>query len=71
MKLIRTLAASTFFESFMTIAEFPFVDRLRGKALEDNVVELCVIDGVDYVEDHVLWVERRQGAEVLEIVYER
>jgi hypothetical protein len=56
-------------ESFMTIADFPF--RERRKRLMDNVVELCVIGGVDDVHEHVLQVQRRQGAEVIELVYER
>lgn len=58
-------------ESFMTISDFPFAQRRRGRKLEDTVVELCVIDGVDDVDDHVIRVERRKGAEVVETVYER
>lgn len=58
-------------ESFMTIADFPFAQRRRGRKLEDVVVELCVIDGVDDIEDHVIRVERRKGADVIETVYER
>jgi tetratricopeptide (TPR) repeat protein len=58
-------------ESFMTIADFPFTERRRGRRLEDTVVELCVIGGVDNVEDFVIRVERRKGADVIETVYER
>lgn len=50
-------------ESFMTIADFPFA--ARRKPLVDNVVELCVIGGVDQVEDHLLRVEQRQGASII------
>jgi hypothetical protein len=58
-------------ESFMTIADFPFAQRRRGRKLEDTVAELCVLDGVDDVENHVIRVERRKGADVVERVYER
>lgn len=56
-------------ESFMTIADFPFNER--RKPLVDNVVELCVIGGIDQVEDHVLRVERCQGAEIIQTIYRR
>ncbi|WP_051548991.1 DUF7002 family protein [Nocardioides sp. URHA0032] len=56
-------------ESFMRISDFPFAER--RKRLVDNVVELCVIGGVDHIEDHVLQVQRRQGADVIETIYER
>lgn len=56
-------------ESFMTIADFPFDER--RKPLVDNVVELCVIGGVDHIEDHVLRVERCQGAEIMQTIYRR
>lgn len=58
-------------DSFMTIEEFPFAQRRRGRRLEDTVVELCVLGGVDDVEDHVIRVERRRGADVIETVYQR
>ncbi len=57
--------------SFMTIADFPFAQRRRGRTLEDTVVELCVIDGIDNVEDHVIRVESRKGANVIATLYER
>ncbi|MCW2749734.1 MAG: ATPase component of various ABC-type transport system, containing duplicated ATPase [Aeromicrobium sp.] len=56
-------------ESFMTISDFPFVER--GRSLVDNVVELCVIGGVDNVEDHTIRVEQRKGLELLDTVYQR
>jgi len=52
--------------SFMTIADFPFAQPRRGRKLADTVVELCVIDGVDDVEGHVIRVERRKGADWIE-----
>lgn len=58
-------------DSFMTIADFPFAQRRRGRKLEDTVVELCVIGGVDEVDSHVIRVERRKGADVIGMVYER
>lgn len=54
-------------ESFVTIADFPFA--ARRKPLVDNVVELCVIGGVDRVADHVIRVEQRQGAAVTRTLY--
>ena len=56
-------------ESFVTIADFPFA--ARRKPLVDNVVELCVIDGVDSVQDHIIRVEQRQGAVVTRTLYQR
>lgn len=58
-------------DSFMTIADFPFEQRRRGRKLENTVVELCVIDGVDDIDQHVLRVERREGATVIDVLYER
>jgi hypothetical protein len=57
--------------SFMTIEEFPFADLRRRRRLQDTVVELCVIDGVDNVQDHVLRVERRQGGTVVDTICRR
>lgn len=56
-------------ESFMRIADFPFA--ARRKPLVDNVVELCIIGGVDHVQDHLIRVERRQGAKIIQTVYQR
>ena len=57
-------------ESFMPIEDFPFSERSKTRALRDNVVELCVIGGVDNVEDFVLRVERRKGDTVIGTIYE-
>jgi hypothetical protein len=57
-------------ESFMSIADYPFARRRRGRKLEDALVELCVTGGVDNVKDFVIRVERRKGADVIETVYE-
>ncbi len=57
--------------TFMTLAEFPFDERRRaGKGLRDNVVELCVLGGVDNVEEFVLRVERRKGPDVFEVIHQ-
>lgn len=59
-------------ESFYRVEDFPFFERSRmRKRLEDNVVEFCVIDGIDNVADHLIRIERRQGADVLDYLYER
>ncbi len=56
-------------ETFTTIEDFPFDERANSKALEDNVVELCVLGGVDGVDEAVIRVERRKGASVVGIIY--
>ena len=56
--------------TFMPIADFPFQERRKGRRLADNLVELCVIGGVHDIEDFMIRVERRQGADVIEPVYE-
>jgi len=57
--------------TFTTVAGFPFDERAAaGKGLVDNVVEVCVLDGVDDVVPAVIRVERRRGANVLRTLYE-
>lgn len=55
--------------SFMPIADFPFAERAKRPV--DNVVEVCFLGGLDQVQDHVIRVERRQGADVVETLYQR
>jgi len=58
-------------DTFQTIESFPFDDRRRaGKAPVDSVVEVCVLDGLHDVTDFVIRVERRNGATVIETLYE-
>jgi hypothetical protein len=58
-------------DTFRTIDSFPFDERRRaGKKLVNNVVEVCVLDGLPDVTDFVLRVQRRQGAIVLDTLYE-
>jgi hypothetical protein len=58
-------------ETFTPVAAYPFEAwrRKRGKA--DAVVELAVEYSVPDVGRHVIAVERRKGAEVLETVWRR
>lgn len=58
-------------DSFLTITDFPFAERRRGRRLADTVVELCVLDGVDDIESHVIRVERRRGADTIDVIYGR
>lgn len=58
-------------QTFTTIDDFPFRQRKRGRALEDAVVELSVLDGVSDVADYVAEVQRRVGSEVQDIIYRR
>lgn len=57
-------------DSFMTITAFPFAERARTKAVRDNVVEVCVLDGIDNLDGLVRRVERRHGPDVLDVLFE-
>jgi hypothetical protein len=58
-------------DTFRTIETFPFQDRRRaGRGVVNNVVEVCVLDGLHDVKDFVVRVERRKGATVVETLYE-
>jgi hypothetical protein len=58
-------------DTFQKIESFPFEERRSArKALVDNVVEVCVLDGLHDVTDFVIRVERRKGATVVETLYE-
>jgi hypothetical protein len=58
-------------DTFQTIHSFPFDERRRtGKALVDNVVEVCVLDGLHDAKNFVVRVERRKGAAVVDTLYE-
>ncbi len=47
---------------FQTIADFPFDERKRArKALPHNLVEVCVLDGVDDITECVIRMESRRG----------
>lgn len=58
-------------DTFTTIADFPFDERVAArKGLIDNVVEVCVLDGVDDITPAVIRVERRRGANIVGILYQ-
>lgn len=58
-------------DTFQPIDSFPFDERRRaGKALVDNVVEVCVLDGLHDAKTFVTRVERRKGATVIDTLYE-
>jgi hypothetical protein len=58
-------------DTFQTIEAFPFEERRRArKPLGDNVVEVCVLDGLHDVTDFVIRVEQRKGAAVVATLYE-
>ncbi len=58
-------------ETFTAINAFPFQERRKGRALQDVVVELSVIDGVPDVAEYVVQVQRRVGSEVRDVIYRR
>jgi hypothetical protein len=58
-------------DTFQQIDTFPFDERRRGgKAVVDNVVEVCVLGGLPDVADFVIRVECRKGTSVVELLYE-
>lgn len=58
-------------DTFQEIESFPFDERRRArKGLVDNVVEVCVLDGLHDVTDFVIRLERRKGATVVETLFE-
>ncbi|WBQ04455.1 DUF7002 family protein [Kribbella sp. CA-293567] len=58
-------------DTFTTVENFPFAERRKGRSLRDAAVELAVIGGVPDVSNFVLKVERRRGADVIDVLYER
>lgn len=57
--------------TFSTVADYPFDERSKTKKLIDNVVEVCVLGGVDDIVEHVVRVESRRGPVVEAVVYDR
>lgn len=55
--------------TFMTIQAYPFEERRRARGVPDAIAELAVDHSVPDIARHVLAVERRKGAEVLETVW--
>lgn len=53
-------------DTFSPIRDFDYERRRSGRPLRDRVVELAVIGGVHDISAHVLTVQRRRGAEVLD-----
>ncbi|MBL0746730.1 DUF7002 family protein [Nocardioides baculatus] len=58
-------------QTFTAIDAFPFQERRKGRALEDVVVELSVLDGVPDVAEYVIEVQRRVGSEIRDVIYQR
>jgi hypothetical protein len=57
--------------TFRTINDYPFEERRRRRGLANALVELAVDYSVPDLLDHVVTVERRRGAEVLEHLFSR
>lgn len=53
-------------DTFATVEDYPYATRRRGRVISEAITELAVIGGVHDIADHVLRVERRRGADVLE-----
>lgn len=78
IRLSRMNTGSTIFpntpprtpDTFQTIADFPFdVRKAARKPVVDNLVEVCVLGGVDDIVDCVTRVESRRGATTANTVY--
>jgi hypothetical protein len=52
-------------DTFSRVHDFNYESR-RGRPLPNRVVELAVIEGVHDLGDHVLNVQRRRGAEIID-----
>lgn len=57
--------------TFQRIEEYPHPARRRAVAAASDVAELCVLDGVPGIADHVLRVERRHGLAVTSVLLQR
>jgi len=57
--------------TFMSLADFPYAERARSRARENNVVELVVNHSVPDLVDHVLAVHRVRNNEILEEIWRR
>jgi hypothetical protein len=50
-------------KTFLTIEDYPFTERRRGRTLDNAIAELAVIGGVPDIAAHVVSVQRRHGLE--------
>lgn len=57
--------------TFQRIEDYPHPARRRAVAAASDVAELCVLDGVPDIVDHVLRVERRHGPAVTATLWRR
>lgn len=58
-------------ETFQRIEDYPHPARHRAVAAASDVAELCVLDGVPDIAEHVVRVERRHGLAVTSTLLER
>jgi hypothetical protein len=52
-------------DTFLTIEDYPYAERRRGRGVADAVAELTVVGGVADIADHVVDVQRRRGSDVV------
>lgn len=57
--------------TFQRIEDYPHPARRRAVAAASDVAELCVLDGVPDIADHVVRIERRHGPTVTAALWER
>ena len=58
-------------ETFRTIGNYDFTAWRKRRGLGGAIVELAVVDGVPNISNHVVRVERRHQAQVLEVLFQR
>jgi hypothetical protein len=59
------------YQTFRSIAEYPFEERRKKRGLGNAVAELAVDYSVPDLETHTITVERRRGAQILRTLYSR
>ena len=52
-------------DTFLTIEDYPYIERRRERTPHTAIAELAVIGGVPDIANHVLTVQRRLGSEII------
>ncbi|MDP9067413.1 MAG: hypothetical protein M3N53_03555 [Actinomycetota bacterium] len=58
-------------QTFQPIREYPFEERRKARGKRNAVVEVAVQYGIPEVDDIVVKVERRRGASIEEVIWDR
>lgn len=55
-------------DTFCSIADYPYEERVRARSIRDAIVEVAVEGSLGDVEELAVVVERRRGEEILEVI---